>query len=192
MLTLFIKNLEKKGYITYKKIKDLKHSQCKNCDLMVIDFDQTKDKLCEYLCTIPSKDKPNPHSSCDGLKIINEVKRIDFIEIKGFKEFLSRNHQNKVEEQIKQFNLVKKIEDSFQIILSLHNYFDKSNKTRDAISKSSRYFILLTDIERGTPESFFITQKIIEEFENMKNVSDYKKILLTENQIKGYYENLSK
>lgn len=195
MLESFINKLKDKNFITYRKIKELNKSQCKKSNLEVIDFDETKDKLVAHLCKIDSKDKPNPFCSCDCIKIINEKTRIDFIEIKGFKEFFARTKNvsgQKIKSKIEEFNFEKKIEDSFNIILLLHSFFDGRNQSRKVISQSERSFILLTDIEKSSIYSFTLTLKILEKFKNMKNVSDYKRKLFNEDEIEDYYKNLSK
>ncbi len=75
----------KNALFEVKKIKDINYSCCKLSNLEVIDFDKTKDIYCKLNNIIELK-------STDCLKFTENT--IDFIEMKGFKEYLEKEYKN--------------------------------------------------------------------------------------------------
>jgi hypothetical protein len=68
-------------YFHLKSIGTVAKSCCPDAITEVIDFDKTKDKVC-------SEAMLQPYKSCDALKILPALKRIDFIEFKSLKPFV--------------------------------------------------------------------------------------------------------
>lgn len=150
-----------KGLFEIVEINQLPNSCCTRSTTQVIDFDKVKDKIVA---------SSNIHTikSCDGLKILADQKRIDFIEFKGFKPFVQNTLsqyksvdrlQNKFERQIVKYDLRGKIEDSLflweQLIRSRD--FTWNNETRKAARSIKKNYIILTDIDVKENAIEFIT-----------------------------------
>ena len=105
------------NYFHSKSIGTIDKSCCANAMTEVIDFDVTKDQICHDA-------KLQPYKSCDALKIIPNLKRIDFIEFKSLKQFINYVDSNvalslqeqAINQQIKKFDLETKIHDSYIIL----------------------------------------------------------------------------
>jgi len=152
------------------KVKDIDKSCCDNEECKVIDFDRVKEKVVSLhsLRTI---------SSCDGLKICCKDQRIDFIEMKGFKEFKTRNEvtSKKIDSQVKKFDFEKKIKDSYfllQTIINSSNFNVKKEDYRQFENTLKRYFIV-TDIqiEQNGIETIAFTLEFLANVSNIdKNI----------------------
>ena len=115
LLYLENKGIEK-GYFDLQSIKDIDKSCCTEARTMVIDFDKTKEKLVAQSKLVTTK-------SCDCLKIRPHKQCLDLIEIKGFAESLKYYRGAKIDEKltenVKKFDLEKKIEDSLHLLETL-------------------------------------------------------------------------
>jgi len=136
------------GYFSITEIGKLDKSCCQNLKTEVIDFDKTEEfhrKAHNY----------QNLKSCDALKILDQLKRIDFIEMKGFKEFIKRqlNHSNSIDSQVRvkitDFDFLSKIRDSIIILnnIVLSKSFDITGKEQKIYHKIVKNFIILTDID---------------------------------------------
>ena len=66
-----------KGYFTIRPLKDIDKSCCQSAEVEVIDFDSVKERLVKDFSA-----KILTPKSCDALKILPEMNRVDFIEMK--------------------------------------------------------------------------------------------------------------
>ncbi|UBD72684.1 hypothetical protein [Parabacteroides goldsteinii] len=105
-----------------------------NSQITVIDFDGVKD-------TIDKQKKRESYSSVDALTY--KQNNLLFVEIKGWKEFISHNTKisnTKIQKQVDRFDLKKKLLDSISICCDLTNDPDF------LIDKPSIY-VIVTDID---------------------------------------------
>ncbi|MDM8566167.1 hypothetical protein QUF74_11015 [Candidatus Halobeggiatoa sp. HSG11] len=132
------------GHFNIIPIGNLEKNCCPYSKTEVIDFDATKDKICKEANLQTFK-------SCDALKVLPKLKRLDFIELKGFRQFIKRNNPNEkqIDKQIKKFDLVDKIIASNNIIyLLIHNKNNQLEKyDRTHYQKIEKNYIILVDIE---------------------------------------------
>lgn len=136
------------GYFFITTIGQLDKSCCPNLKTEVIDFDKTEEihRIKHHYQNI---------KSCDALILLDKLKRIDFIEIKGFKNFIKRqlNHDNSIDNQIKEkitdFDFIGKIRDSIIILnnIVLSKSFEITGKEQKIYHKIVKNFIILTDID---------------------------------------------
>jgi hypothetical protein len=113
-------------FFDIKPLGELPKSCCTESKVDVIDFDRTK----EIISKICGLQQPK---SADALKILPDLNRIDFIELKGFQQFIkhfdkqSKGHSQPdetIKNQIVDFNLSEKIHDSLFILNSLIHHKD--------------------------------------------------------------------
>lgn len=142
-----------KGYFTLKKIKDLDKTCCPCCEIEVIDFDETKTIVAQEQLqqTIPS---------CDALKILPRIKRIDFIEMKSSEnmrlEYSLRKNKDPqifIEEKIKKLSLKDKLMESYDTLKNIiHKKAFKLTKQERVFFKEKvlKHYILLIDSELKT------------------------------------------
>ena len=138
-----------KEYFKKLKIKDIEKSCCNDLEFEIIDFDRTKDIVCNEANQVSRK-------SCDGL-YLNES--IDFIEFKSLNNFFNKEFKYKLKndanteeiEMIKQkvldFNFTKKIRDSlwlFDYILN-HNELELKNNDKESIYKIEKNYFIVKD-----------------------------------------------
>ncbi len=134
-------------YFNIKPIGQLNKSCCPNSKTEVIDFDATKDKLC--------KEKGfQTFKSCDALKILPKSERLDFIELKGFKQFVKRlksdlSSSEQIDKQIEKFDLANKVFDSNHIMYSLihDKYYNLEKCDKVYYQTVKKSYIILVDIE---------------------------------------------
>jgi hypothetical protein len=117
MLERLISFGEGNGFFTIRALGQLDKSCCLEAQTAVIDFDATKARMAEK-CSIQQP------KSADALKILPHLNRIDFIELKGFKQFVHRQKDMpdidiKINQQIAKFSLVDKIKDSLFVLAFL-------------------------------------------------------------------------
>ena len=154
-----------KGYFRLTEIGQLSDSCCHHSTTQVIDFDEVKNKII-------ASSNLNTIKSCDGLKVLPELKRIDFIEFKGFKSFT--HHQlsqykrveklnEKLEKQVSKYDLRGKIEDSLTIWENLirSKDFVWNNATRQAARGVKKHYIILTDIDPNENAVEFIALNLL-------------------------------
>ncbi len=135
-------------YFEIKPIGQLDKGCCPDSKTEVIDFDATKDKLCQ-------ETNLQTFKSCDALKILPELERLDFIELKGFQKFIKYqlksdvSNSQKIDEQIEKFDLVDKIIASNHIIyLLIHNKNNSLKKYDRAYHRTvEKNYIILVDVE---------------------------------------------
>lgn len=142
----------KKEYFIVNKIGKLDKTCCNESEIEAIDFDCTKEILCKQL-------NLSHYKSCDALILLIENERIDFIEMKGLKEYLNPKHKNSlkidndISEQIKgkvvDFNIVQKIQDSLDILKLIiqDKDFQQTKSDKEIFKAVEKNFILLTDID---------------------------------------------
>ena len=113
MLQKLVNFGKKKGYFEIKPLKDIDRCPCKDISFPAIDFDVTKQKVCEEA-------SQQTRASCDAL-IFTDC--LDFIEFKRFKEFLrsvksSSDFSEQVDNKIEHLknSLKDKFEDSWWIL----------------------------------------------------------------------------
>ncbi len=167
---------EEKGYISYKSIKDLDKSCCSNNNLEVIDFDFFKDKFI-------SKKELQHFQSCDALKIVET--RLDFIEMKGFKELLVKPNipaehktKSKIANDIDNFGIATKIKDSLLLWDTFIKEKDalKGHEVRDLENTLTFRFMLLTDVEHNDADWFAINLNFLAEYNETAYDFLYKKL----------------
>jgi hypothetical protein len=140
------------GYFEIYPIKDLHKSCCLNATTKVIDFDRTKIKLVATDHLVTPK-------SCDCLKIQPKKGCIDLIEMKGFAKFIDRfkgiSAGEVINEQIQDWDLQKKIEDSLHILntITLKKELRRNNNDVEFFRNTKINYIVLTDVD-SIHESF--------------------------------------
>lgn len=158
-------------YFKLKKVKNLHGVCCLHSEVEVIDFDQTKERCC-------AGNKTSPQKSCDALKILPELEQIDFIEFKGFKEFIKRNSnstESQIQERIKNFDLKGKIIGSEHVLQDV--LLKKPSTTKEEhqyYNQTKKNFIIVTDIatdlEEDGIESFTSILDALTEFYAAENI----------------------
>lgn len=144
-------------YFAISEIGKLDNSCCPKLKTEVIDFDKTEE-------IHRAKHNYQNLKSCDALRIINKLGRIDFIEMKSFKEFIrwqfntSEFDDNQIEEKIYNFDFIGKIRDSIIILNNIT--FTKGakilGKERKIFHQIPKNFIILTDIDIQQSASEYI------------------------------------
>jgi hypothetical protein len=134
-------------FFEIKLLGQLDKSCCTNSKLEVIDYDKTKDDLSQ-------KSEINKPKSSDALKIIPQLNCIDFIELKGFGEFINRNKNDgnvneKINSQVKKFDLAQKIEDSLFVLQFIirHKKFNCTKSEKIQYKQAIKNYIIVTDID---------------------------------------------
>ncbi len=148
-IEVFLNKLYEDGYkynfFHSSTIAQLDKSCCSSSITEVIDFDRTKEYIVKVKGLVTVK-------SCDAIKIIPRLERIDFIELKGFKQFLRFNPPSdirKAQQQIEKYDLLTKIYDSADTIMNLiisSKEFQYSPTERIKYIDVHKYFIVITDI----------------------------------------------
>jgi len=128
----------------YKRLDQIQHTVCRNCEIEVIDFDRTKEIITERaeLSELPK--------SCDVLKISDSDCAIVLVEMKSFLNFkqwqLARHergeHDGIVRQQIQRFDISKKFADSLWLLHWIWNQVD-----RDSYIPAEVIKVVATDIE---------------------------------------------
>jgi len=204
------------GYFVKSPLKDIEASACTIPITEVIDFDKTKRLLVEDL----NKALPiDEFKSCDCLKIIPELSRCDFIEIKGVKEYIKRLKNDRrldanITKQMKKFALSTKYIDSKTVLHLLVQLgkFEFAKKKKEHIKNIEPFLLIVTDIDtnkdrmlsfalalrklRDDSENKEVRSKVIDGFlsnvDSLNNVNPKKKILIFEKDLDEYYENINK
>lgn len=141
----------KEKFFDIKSLGELPKSCCPHSKVEVIDFDQTKE-------IISSKIELQYPKSADALKILPDLNRIDFIELKGFQQFIkhfdkqpkSHSHPDEtIKNQIADFNLSRKIRDSLFILNFLlhHKSFECKQSEATQFEKAKKGYLIVVDIE---------------------------------------------
>jgi len=194
MLERLIERGVVKGFFEFNELGRLDKSCCSKSKLEVIDFDKTK-------ATIVAKNKvAQPPKSADALKILPELNCVDFIELKGFKEFIKRDKKKDFKKKVEGFKLDKKIRDSFSILQSIVE--DKS--IRFSLEQLEEYihikknFLIVVDIEPSkdplkdldTSRMFLSIKKTLNNIPDSSLHNLNKPKLLSCNQIDSHYQEL--
>ena len=200
-------------FFDVKPLGQLEKSCCSNSKIAVIDYDKTK----ELVSKIAKLQQPK---SADALKILPQLNRIDFIELKGFEKFIHYNKNKadigeKVSNQIEEFNLAKKIRDSLLVLLILINReeFKCTKSESEQYQQATKNYIIVVDIDLNenpmkdrlitltflSENTSHIKRKILDELNqavdnialsSLENLEKPK--LLSCRKIDGYYEELLK
>jgi len=194
MLELLIKQGVAKGFFEISELGQLDKSCCPYSKLKVIDFDKAK-------VTIVAKNKiSQPPKSADALKILSELNCIDFIELKGFKEFIKRDKKKDFKKKIEGFKLDKKIRDSFFVLQSIVE--DKSIRFTREESKeylhTKKNYLIVVDLElskdplkdRLISLIFLSLKTSLNDIQSLSLHNLNKPKLLSCNQIDSYYQEL--
>jgi len=149
------------GLFAYTTIGNLSKSCCNSSKTEVIDFDTTKEHICKQhnLQTL---------KSCDALKFLTNASRIDFIEMKGFKEFISREIketkevEEKTKEKLTKFDFETKIRDSIAVlsILISSKSLSLSAQERNLFHKIDKHYVVLSDISIEKNPIDFLTMTL--------------------------------
>ncbi|WP_322924522.1 hypothetical protein [Paenibacillus campi] len=164
MLSELLNNGTKHGIFTIVALEKLDVHRKIRAKVEVIDYDKTK----ELLFTEISKGSLSfkQLKSCDAIKIIVDDNRLDFIEIKGIKQFCETYHQlsaaegkQKIDDQLQRFNLPKKIKDSLIILqlLMCTNEIGLNNQQKATFDEEviCDYIIVIdAEIEQDSIKSF--------------------------------------
>jgi hypothetical protein len=119
MLERLVEFGAKEGFFDSKSLGELEKTCCPQSKTEVIDYDKTKEM-------VSNEAQLQQPKSADALKIMPQLNRLDFIELKRFEDFIHHNKdKNNFNEtlgkQIEKFNLQKKIRDSLLILSTLIN-----------------------------------------------------------------------
>lgn len=151
-----------KGFFEEKLLGKLDKSCCSCSQIKVIDFDVAKEKIlgAEIKITISdagelqeqATNRQQPKSA-DAIKIFSDKNQIDFIELKGFKQFICKNKENEniellINSQIEKLNLETKIFDSLHVLYSLilDGKFRASSEEKDQYRRSIKNYFIVVDI----------------------------------------------
>jgi hypothetical protein len=154
-------------YFHLKSIGTVDKSCCPDATTLVIDFDKTKNKVC-------SEAKLQPYKSCDALKILPALKRLDFIEFKGLKPFVHHLHSNvpparqaqTIYQQIKKFDLETKLHDSYIIlyfVLTKNSSVKKTDKPSYRFVEKNYIILVDTAVEEPGIQNLALTLEFLSE-----------------------------
>ncbi|MEK8021949.1 MAG: hypothetical protein VSS75_034165 [Candidatus Parabeggiatoa sp.] len=154
-------------YFNFKSIGSIDKSCCPDATTVVIDFDKTKDKVC-------SEAKLQPYKSCDALKILPDLKRVDFIEFKGLKPFIRYVHskippslqEQKIDQQIEKFDLETKLHDSYIIlyfVLTKNSSLKKTDKPCYRFVEKNYIILVDTAVEEEGIQNLALTLEFLSE-----------------------------
>ncbi len=177
-------------YFKLKLIKDLDKSCCKQNTNEVIDFDKTKEKI--------EKEFKVNFASCDALLINSKDEKIDFIEMKSFKNLIKYNSNKEkffFQKKIENFKFTDKIIDSLQILslIAKNKNLDLERKKIHLYNQVEKNFIVLIDINlKNNPlEVFTIGLNYLANNSNLKeNLINCTKQELSEKKYLNQSENL--
>ncbi|MCU0347603.1 MAG: hypothetical protein MUC59_11750 [Saprospiraceae bacterium] len=138
------------GYFELSTIGSVDKSCCTAATTEIIDFDKLKEKLVQEKGLQTLK-------SCDGLKILPNKERIDFVEMKGVRKLLqyTKNHtkpvalKQEISDKFDSFNFLGKIRDSWTLltlVASLKEFIVEGG-TRNELFEARKHLVILTDID---------------------------------------------
>jgi hypothetical protein len=175
-------------------IKDIEKSCCKVSTTEVIDFDETKRVIISNINK--TEIKMQEPKSCDALKIMPDINRLDFIEFKGLQEFIKRLPGNEeeqklaVKEKLEKFDFQRKIGDSIFLLqqIFLLTSYSMTNEERAHFKKVEKNYFIMVDIdfEESRVEEIAFT------LEFLSQVSDIKKHIIDSicNSIEGFQDGI--
>ncbi len=163
----------KNALFEVKKIKEIPETCCKLSELEVIDFDKTKNIYC-------NTNNLSELKSADCLKFTENT--IDFIEMKGFKDYLEKeytNEPNELEMKISKFNFTGKIIDSIFILrnIILNKKFNINDKNK-LFLKIPKLFIVVVDIDLDENPLEFISETFEFLAENSSDINKTVKAVI--------------
>lgn len=183
-----------KGLFEFSELGKLDKNCCPSSKLEVIDFDKVKEKTF-------AKNKSLQHpKSADALKILPKLNRVDFIELKGFKNFIKYDKHKDFQKKIEEFDLEGKIIDSLFVLDFVVK--DKSIQFSKVEIKEYRHteknFFIVVDIELSKEPIkdrlinliFLSLKKSLNDIQNSSLHNLNKPKLLSCIQIDNYYQNL--
>lgn len=183
MLEKLYENGSRMGLFVMMPMKDLKHSCAKDVNTEVIDYDQTKELVFESMNN--GTLKFNEMKSCDGLKIMPSIEQIDFIEIKGVKDFCEKlslieesetnsdSSSQKIDKQIIKFSLKEKIEQSIDILkflLQIQAIGISKEEKKIILDTINKNYLIVIDEEIERDES----KKLAATMDFLSTTSNYK------------------
>jgi len=194
MLDMLIEQGLAKGFFELSELGQLDKSCCLDSTLEVIDFDKTKETVVAI-----NKSLQQPKST-DALKIIPQLNRLDFIELKGFKIFIQRDKSRNFQKKIEDFDLEGKIIDSLFILdcIVKDNSIQFNKVTTKKYRRTEKYYFIVVDIEPSKEAIkdrlinliFLSLKKSLNDIENSSLHNLNKPKLLSCNQIDSYYQEL--
>lgn len=151
----------RKEYFEFCRLGDLNSTPAPEIFSPVIDFDLTKTRVCGNLHL-------QMVTSCDALRIIPELGRIDFIELKSIHNFLTHSENqdlNTLRKKVRSFNLEDKIQDSHFLLQAIA--FNKKvgltrEERRDFHLVEKNYFIVIdTDLSEHPDYTLALTMDFL-------------------------------
>lgn len=147
MLERFMEFGINNNFFEVKPLGQLEKSCCRHSKIEIIDFDKTKERV--------SMSAPlHQPKSADALKILSQLNRIDFIELKGFEKFIQYNNdkqnvEKEVRNQVEKFSLTEKIKDSLFILSFLikHKDFKCTKIESKQYQEVTKNYLIVVDID---------------------------------------------
>ena len=134
-------------FFNIELLGELEKSCCSDSKTEVINFDKAKEKISEAATLHQPK-------SVDALKILPQLNRLDFIELKGFEMFIKHSNpkhcgDQQVNDQIEKFGLAEKIRDSLFVLSLLIRLkeFKCTNIEIQQYQKTKKYYLVVVDID---------------------------------------------
>jgi len=135
------------GFFDIMPLGKLEKNCCSTSKIEIIDYDKTKEMV--------TKTSPlHQPKSADALKILPQLNRIDFIELKGFEKFIQYNNDKpdvdeEISNQVKKFGLTEKIRDSLFVLSFLIKFKNfKCTKTEsEQYQKVKKNYLIVVDID---------------------------------------------
>jgi hypothetical protein len=134
-------------FFNIELLGQLEKSCCPDTKTEVINFDKAKERISETTALHQPK-------SVDALKILPQLNRIDFIELKGFKMFIKHSNPNhgtgqQVSNQIEKFGLAEKITDSLFVLSLLirMKQFKCTKIESQQYQQAKKYYLVVVDID---------------------------------------------
>lgn len=200
-----------------KALKNLEGSCASKANLEVIDYDNVKEKIYSLMNGQGNELKFNQPKSCDALKILPDQFRLDFIEIKGIKNFcdsLQRSAKvevdKRIEDQIQKFSLENKIEQSldlFKLLLQITQLEVNNDVKKAILNNALKMYIVVIDEEveedyakqiaasldfLSTASNYKkeVIIKLQESIDGIETVKISKPVLMSHSKIDQYYEGI--
>ncbi len=196
MLETLIEQGVARGFFELSELGQLDKSCCLDSKLAVIDFDKTKETIVAI-----NKSLQQPKST-DALKIIPQLNRLDFIELKGFKIFIQRDKTKNFQKKIEDFDLEGKIIDSLFVLdcIVKDNSIQFNKIEIKEYRHTEKYYFIVVDIEPSKEPIkdrlinliFLSLKNSLNDIQNSSLHNLNKPQLLSCNQIDRYYQKLLK
>ena len=169
------------GYFEILEIRNIEKSCCKHSVTSVIDFDATKRKIVDAFCN--GTFHIQEPKSCDALKILPEINRLDFIEFKGVSRVIadlssrSKVNQGVIQKRIEKFDFRAKITDSLWVLQTLLQstafQMTKSERT-EFLNTEKNYFILVdVEIEDNPIQNLALTMEFLSVTSSITSITNW-------------------